>query len=186
MGEPKQLLRYAGKTLIEHIIAAAARSVCSPIVIVLGAHADRIEQEIEIPSSVQVVFNKDWQEGLSSSLRSGVQAVRRIDGDSEGIVTVLCDQPFVTSEVIDNIVQQFHTSGKLIVASQYSDVFGPPALFHSCLFDELLQISGDKGARSVVDRHSSEATSVQFPNGAVDVDTLDDYLALCPEAQARS
>jgi molybdenum cofactor cytidylyltransferase len=178
MGQPKQLLPFQNKTLLEHVIAAATDSLCHPIVLVLGAHSERIIETIHAPVRVHIEVNEQWQEGLASSLRAGVQALRRLDDGIDGIIISLADQPFVSATIFDALISEFQQSEKLIVACQYSGTGGPPALFHRSLFDELLQTTGDKGARRIVEKYADKVRTLEFAQGSVDLDTIEDYLAL--------
>jgi len=185
MGQPKQLLPFKNKKLIDHVIESATGSLCQPVVLVLGAHSERILQEVAVPEQVHTVNNQEWQEGLASSLRAGIAALQKLDDRLEGVIIALCDQPFVSSAIFDQLVREFQRSGKLIVTSQYSGTFGPPALFHRSLFDQLLEISGDKGARRILEKYAADLAAVEFARGAIDLDTLDDYLALNASEQSE-
>jgi molybdenum cofactor cytidylyltransferase len=178
MGQPKQLLPFQNKTLIEHVVSAATDSLCDPIVLVLGAYSERIIATIHVPARVHIEVNEQWQEGLASSLRAGVQALRRLDDCIDGMIVSLADQPFVSANIFDALISEFQQSAKLIVASRYSDAVGPPALFHRSLLDELLQTTGDKGARRIVEKYADQVRALEFSQGSVDLDTIDDYLAL--------
>jgi molybdenum cofactor cytidylyltransferase len=186
MGQPKQLLPFQNKTLIEHVIIAATDSLCHPVVLVLGAHSERIRETIHVPEQVHIVVNEEWQEGLASSLRAGVNALQGLDDRIEGMIVCLCDQPFVTANIFDALINEFQQSAQLIVASRYSDTLGPPALFHRSLFGELLHTSGDKGARRIVEKYADQVRSLEFAQGSVDLDTLDDYLALSAPGSSTS
>ncbi len=179
MGRPKQLLPYGGRTFLRNAAEMAVASVCRPIIVVLGAYADQLQSEIDgLP--VQPVVNERWTEGLGSSIRAGLEALERCDreGAAEALVLMLCDQPFVTPAVINDLVVAYRSSGKEIIASEYGGTLGVPALFGREYFPELAALSGPAGAKQVIAAHTSEVARVPFPQGTIDIDTPEDYLGL--------
>jgi hypothetical protein len=96
----------------------------------------------------------------------------------DGVVMMLCDQPFVTPELIDRLVERRRQTRKSIVATDYHRTYGVPALFASELFPELADLTGDYGARRIIQKHGYDAASVLFTDAAIDVDTPRDYNAL--------
>jgi molybdenum cofactor cytidylyltransferase len=96
----------------------------------------------------------------------------------DGVVMMLCDQPFVTPELIDRLVERRRQTRKSIVATDYHRTYGVPALFASELFPELAGLTGDYGARRIIQKHGYDAASVLFTDAAIDVDTPRDYNAL--------
>lgn len=177
MGVPKQLLQFGERSLISHGIEVAIASVCNPIIVVLGASSDRIKPEVEL-FDVQVVENPCWAEGMSSSIRTGIKALNAINPAVEAVVLMLCDQPFVTTQVIDLLVAVYQDTGEPITASEYAGILGVPALFSHVLFSELSALRGDAGARQVIKQHAQAVIGVPFPEGEIDLDTPQDYEAL--------
>jgi molybdenum cofactor cytidylyltransferase len=126
MGTPKQLLTYRGCTLIRHMAEVAIASVCQPIAIVLGANGERIKPEIsQLP--IQIVENKEWAEGMSSSIQVGLKALLAMNQNLAAVAIALCDQPFVSSQTLNQLVEAYHLTGKPIIASEYSGTLGVPA-----------------------------------------------------------
>jgi molybdenum cofactor cytidylyltransferase len=174
MGTPKQLLPYRERSLLRHAAEMALASVCQPIIVVLGAHAERLRQEVnDLP--VQVVENLRWAEGMSSSISTGVAALNAAPDKISAVVLALCDQPFVSAQVINEIVEAYHSTGKPVVASEYAGTLGVPTLFSRPLFSELMALRGGEGAKQVITKYGHEVFSVPFPEGAVDIDTPNDY-----------
>ena len=176
MGTPKQLLVYGGKTLIRRAVETALASVCDPVVVVLGANAEAVGNELELP--VLVTRNREWETGMSSSVRIGLEALVAADSSVDSVVMMLCDQPFVTPELIDQLVERRRQTHKSIVATDYHRTYGVPALFASELFPELADLTGDQGARRIIQKHAQRTASVLFTDAAIDVDTPRDYDAL--------
>jgi len=163
LGEPKQLVTLAGEMLLERAVRTAREAGCSPVVVVLGASAERIEQQCDL-SDAMVVVNDLWSEGMGSSIRIGMAEVR----DADGVVLMTCDQPSVTS---------FHLRALMdsggITASEYAGRRGVPAYFPKAAFAGLMELHGDMGARDLL----REAAAVGLPGGELDVDTAADVAA---------
>ena len=179
MGRPKQLLTYGGRTFLRNAAEMAVASVCRPILIVLGAYADQLQSEIDdLP--VQAVVNERWAEGLGSSIRAGMEALERCDreGAAEAVVLMLCDHPFVTAPVINDLVAAYRLSGKGIMASEYGGTMGVPALFGREYFAELAALHSAAGAKQIIAAHALDVVRVPFPQGTTDIDTPEDYLQL--------
>lgn len=174
MGKPKQLLEYKGRSLIQHTVEVAIASVCHPIIVVLGAYSDRIKLEIsDLP--VRAIENHQWQTGMGSSIRYGIQALMKISPSVEAAILLLCDQPFVSVQTIHQLESVYRSTNHSIVASTYQNTIGVPALFDSRLFLELTRLTQAEGAKKVIQRHLNSVATVEFPQGAIDIDTPDDY-----------
>jgi molybdenum cofactor cytidylyltransferase len=174
LGRPKQLLTYRGQTLLRHSLKTAITSQAKPVIVVLGANSEALKNEIK-NFNTHVVVNAGWQEGMASSIRSGMQAVTEINPAAEGIILMVCDQPFVTSDLLNELIATHRKTGKQIVACGYEDTFGPPVFFHHALFQDLLQLKGDVGARSILSQHTDMVEIIPFLQGTFDVDTEADY-----------
>jgi molybdenum cofactor cytidylyltransferase len=181
MGQPKQLLPFRGRTLVGNAIATALASTCRPIVVTIGACEDRMRRELQaLPVVVSV--NREWREGLSSTLRLSVRTLREAAGPAlAGAVFMLADQPLVTGADIDTLVAVHHRTGKDIVASEYADVQGAPMFISSRLFAEVAALRGHTGAKQLIERHVGGVAVVPLPGAAIDVDTPGDYETLTGE-----
>ncbi|MBA2735098.1 MAG: nucleotidyltransferase family protein [Acidobacteria bacterium] len=182
MGKPKQLLTFEGETLLSRAARTALETDCRPVIVVLGSHADDLQEEIAALDT-SIVVNQLWHEGMGSSIRCGLQALEATAPDgTEAVISMLCDQPFVTSKVIRRLGDAYRASRALLVASEYETdgekTFGVPALFSRALFPELRALNGAEGAKRIITRHAAEAASVAMPEASFDVDTPDDYRAL--------
>lgn len=177
LGQPKQLLTYQGKALIRHIADIAIHSQCQPVVVVLGAYAESIKPHLT-NLDVHIVYNQQWSTGMASSIGCGLNAIQAIAAEIEAIVLMLCDQPFVSLNLINQLVAGYQTTNCTIVASEYAGIFGVPAVFHKTLFSELALLQGDIGARKIIRQHYSSCFSIPFAEGVMDIDTLEDYQQL--------
>ncbi|MEY3564709.1 MAG: hypothetical protein RJA23_879 [Bacteroidota bacterium] len=172
LGRAKQLIEFQGKTLIQKAIDEANKSQADCLVVVLGANADLIQTGFE-PSSAAFIINSDWQQGMSSSMQAGLHFLMAKEAIDQ-VQLMLCDQPFVDASLLDQLIIAKETSGKGIVAAAYSNTLGVPALFDKRYFVELLQLTGSEGAKKVIFKHQVEVHALDFPLGAVDLDTEED------------
>ena len=179
MGRPKLLLTYGSRTLLRHAAETAAASICRPILVVLGAYANQLQGEIDdLP--VRSVINERWAEGMGSSIQVGVGILNTYDAadSTKALVLMLCDQPYVTAVVINDLVTAYHLNGKGIIASEYAGALGAPALFGREYFAELETLRGAAGAKHLIATHASDVMPMPFPNGMTDIDTPEDYRQL--------
>jgi molybdenum cofactor cytidylyltransferase len=173
MGQPKQLLRFRERTLLRRAVETAVASMCRPILVVIGAHAALVSLELQsLP--VLIAYNPEWASGLGSSLRLAIQTLGAIDG-IEGVVITLSDQPLVTADAVNKIVEAHYQTGKDIVASEYADTHGVPLFISKRFFGEIAALDGTEGAKRVIDRHLEEMTTVPLVEAAFDIDTSYEY-----------
>ena len=174
MGRPKLALPVDGVPMLRRVVDAAQRSRCRETVVVLGAHQEVYRPLLE-GAAVRLVENPQFAHGLSTSIRAGVAA---LSPESRAVVILLADQPRVTSQAIDRLIDTYTREGKRIVASSYGGVVGVPALFDAALFLELLTLEGDAGARSVIETYPQHGVAVALEDGWQDVDTPEDLARL--------
>ena len=177
MGTPKQLLCYQERTLLRHTIEVAIASVCRPIVVVLGANAQLIRSDIS-QLSIQIVENLQWNKGMSSSIEVGIQELKTSSPELDAVIVTLCDQPFISTEIINQLALTYHSTNQPIIACEYAETLGVPALFSDRLFSELMTLIGDEGAKQIIKKHSQEVFNISFPEGATDIDTPKEYADL--------
>jgi len=177
LGQPKQLLKYRENTLLQHALDAAEEASAMYKVLVLGADQELIQKRIEL-GSVYLTVNPDWEEGMSSSLNLALKHLLFKKPDLDQIVTVLSDQPFITSSLINALIETQASSGRGIVACRYEDTLGVPVLFDKKYFDEILDLCGSDGAKKLIYKYSGDRETVYFPEGKIDIDTMEDYKKL--------
>lgn len=174
LGSPKQLLVYSGATLLQHSVEVAQTADADPVVVILGANADLIKSEIK-NTKANAVVNPEWKEGMASTIRFGLQTLLKLNPEVDAVVMMVADQPFVTAELLNNLMEVHRKKQRSIVASKYGTTFGTPVLFAKRFFPELLELTGDVGAKSLVRKYMNEAAFVFFPEGEIDIDTVEDY-----------
>lgn len=179
LGQPKQLLTFKGKSLIRRAIDSAFESIADSYVLVLGAHFELIKKEV-LNTNIEVIINHDWEAGMASGMQKGLNFLD-IKFTPDHVILMLCDQPFVDSALLNNLVEKQSETGKGIIACQYGDTFGVPALFSKKYFSELNNLKGSEGAKKVIYAHQDDMEKIDFPNAAIDIDTLEDYEKLIKE-----
>jgi molybdenum cofactor cytidylyltransferase len=173
-GRSKQLAEFKGKTLLRRAAETLAGSACAPVVVVLGGNFEAAQTEID-DLELKVCINPEWQTGMSSSIRAGLRALSDIDGSLDGVIVALSDQPFIDKENIDSLIAEFQKTTIKMVAAEYDGVVGVPALFSRDMFDDLVRLQGDAGARYLL-RNSADVGSVKMQSAAFDVDRPDDLM----------
>ncbi|MGI8640369.1 MAG: nucleotidyltransferase family protein [Pyrinomonadaceae bacterium] len=173
-GSAKQLANFKGETLLRRIARESLASVCRPVVVVLGAEVNKSKNQVS-DLDVHIIENPDWREGMGSSIKTGLNKLLKINESINGVVLTVCDQPFVTGEAIDKLVETYRSTPALIIASAYQETLGVPALFSRQLFPRLTELKGSGGAKQIIKQFQSETMGVSFPAGAVDIDTPEDF-----------
>lgn len=179
LGHPKQLLPHLGRTLLRHAADVAVQAATGPVVVVLGAQADLLRGQVS-RLMLEVIVNRDWRTGIATSIQAGLGSLGR-DREPDAVILMTCDQPHVSAELLRRLVDRYADARPPAVACAYAGTLGTPALFDRSLFGELWLLSGDHGAKQVIERHQSGAVRVAFDNGAVDIDTAEDVARLGSE-----
>ena len=175
MGTAKQLLSYQGKTLLDRTIDTALKVFDRDhIILVLGADHNEIASKIE-NKNIQISINDDWQSGMASSIKVGLEALIKQFPDMEQCFISVCDQPYLTSDIFTEMFQLKENSNKEIIAARYSDTIGVPALFSKKYFEVLMELSGEQGAKKIILQNMEDVETFEFEKGAIDIDTKVDY-----------
>ncbi|MDP2719065.1 MAG: molybdenum cofactor cytidylyltransferase [Dehalococcoidia bacterium] len=173
MGKTKQLMVYNGRTLIERAVDVASESVAEETIVVTGHDARLVEKAIK-NKAVKIVKNRRYREGMGSSIRTGISSVA---SDADGVIIMLSDQPGLTPDVINTLVNTFKTKNGGIVVPVYLGTKGNPVLFDIKYREELLNLAGDTGARGVLQGHPADVTEVEISSHGIllDIDTEEDF-----------
>ena len=177
LGSPKQNLEFQGQTLLQHAVQAARHSGCAPVVVVLGAKTNELRAQLIFPE-ITVVENPEWEEGMGSSVRYGVQALLQAAPDLNNVLLMTCDQPFVSGQVLRQLVAEKAKNLKKIIASAYQDTIGTPVLFDKQFFPDLLHVQGAQGAKKLLFQYPEAVGTISFELGGFDIDTPADYQTL--------
>ena len=173
LGSPKQLLVLEGLTLIKKA-ALIALEVTSNVIIVTGAYSEKIEAELQgLP--VTIAKNEAFKEGIASSIREGLKTLVEKYREMEGVVFMVSDQPYLTTDIINQLINAANKSEKGIVASSYGNSLGIPALFKKTYLRELQELKGDMGAKKLIMEHMADVDAIPFPEGDIDIDTKEEW-----------
>lgn len=172
MGEPKQLLRLGGKTLLEQVLENVRAARVTDVVLVLGCAAETIVQQVSV-EGVNVVVNEAYQNGMGSSLHVGLSA---LDPMTDAALIVLADQPFVRPQTYHKIIEQYQQSDAQIVVPTYRGFRGNPVLLDRSVFSEVMALTGDIGCRAIFGDHPDGIAKVAVDDIGilVDIDDKDD------------
>lgn len=174
LGQSKQLLKIGNETLIARIVRIVKMSKVDVPVVVLGSEFERHFSALS-GSNIKTTYNSEWQEGIGSSIKAGLAFLLNGHPQVTSVIILTCDQVALSSEHLNAIIQRHKTTGASVVASSYHSTVGVPALFSKIHFPALQELHGSQGAKSLIQKYSSEVQSIAFEGGSVDIDTLEDY-----------
>jgi len=174
MGEPKQLLPWKDGTLLENAIKTAKGSNADDVCVILGANSRDIRAAI-LEEEIVVLDNPNWKNGLGSSISSGVTHLIESDTYYSGLLIMLCDQPFISSAYLNEIIRLFKENEKKIVATAYDNRAGVPAIFDVKHFQELKGLNDDYGAKKILEKYREGIVMVDAHGKELDLDTPEDY-----------
>jgi len=173
MGEPKLLLPFGGKTIIETVVNNAVQSKADGVLVVLGSSAEEIAGQIKnFPAKTSV--NPNFRQGMLSSIQWGFESMPE---GTRAVLVMLADQPMIPSSVIDRVIDAYRKTEKSIVLPVYNKRRGHPILIDMKHRDEVKQISPDTGLRALIHNHAEDILEVDVdaPGILRDIDTLEDY-----------
>lgn len=173
LGRSKQLLNLGGEALIHRTCKVALAASFDRVAVVTGAFHKSVEEAIA-DLNVHIVRNTEWESGMGSSLRYGIEAMK----DMDQVLVLLCDQYLITSFHLTQMFQSYIQSKQTVLAAEYEGRFGVPALFDQSVFSQLTQNNTDQGARKLIKSFYSDDKKVAFPlpEASFDIDTENDYL----------
>jgi CTP:molybdopterin cytidylyltransferase MocA len=170
LGQPKQLLMHGGETLLQRALRFVNDAAATPVFAVLGAQHERILQSVTMRDAIPVI-NERWEQGISTSIHAGLDALEEIAPNAAGALILICDQPRLTADHLCALMDAFAAQSEaVIVASAYAGVLGIPAVFPRSVFAHLRSLSGDKGARALLVKPPCRLIEVSFSGGEVDID----------------
>ena len=188
-GRHKLLLPLHDRPVLAHVLDAVLASQARPVVLILGYQAEQVRAHITsytAHADLNIIENTNYLQGMSTSMRLGIEALlfrlsygytKSSSRETDSALVILGDQPMISAQDIDTLIATYRTTGKRISAPTYEGKRGNPILFDASLFPELLEVTGDEGGRSVLERHRDEIATVEVGNplANIDVDTWDAY-----------
>jgi molybdenum cofactor cytidylyltransferase len=169
--EPKQLLRFNDDSLLRRAIKKSLE-LTENIYVVLGHRSELCQEDIS-DLKVKILYNDNYKKGMGSSISFGISNIQ----NSSNVLIMLCDQPLIPIDHYLNMIKKFNENNT-IVCSKYNKQYAVPSIFPRSSFSSLLQLSGDKGAKSILNESEVEFILLK-DEYAIDIDTPDDYKKLC-------
>lgn len=173
MQQPKMLLPFGDKRLLDILLDETWKLPSSVTYLVTGCHHQLIEEQIA--GNVKLVYNAQWPDGMASSIKKGLETVLLQQPEAKYLIIAVSDQPFLNVTLLQQLISEQKATGKGIVAAVYNDTKGTPVLFTEKYFDILPGLTGDMGAKTILKAFSDDVATVPFPEGAMDIDTPEDY-----------
>jgi molybdenum cofactor cytidylyltransferase len=175
MGRNKMLVELHGESLLRGAAHRALDGGLTPLCVVLGYESDRAREQLA-GLSCTIVINPDYDHGITSSLRAGVAS---LPPTVRATMVLLADMPFVTADMIRQMIARYQMTWPPLVISDYGGVNAPPMLYDRRLFDELTDRDAEGCGKRVVRAHRAHAAVLLWPESALaDIDVPDDYTRL--------
>ena len=174
MGKPKMLLPFTGKTLLQHSIDEIKKISDQKLLVITGCYHSLLKEQLQ---QQQILFfqNDHWQEGMASSIGAGMKYILQYFPDAVNVMILVCDQPFISAGLFQEMITKKAELAKGIIACKYNDTTGVPVLFDKKYFARLAILKGDVGAKKLVQQFVEDTAVIDFPEGAADIDTPEDY-----------
>ena len=176
MGSPKQLLKVEGVPLLRRAVATAISANPAHVIAVVGANEELLRPILD-GMEIEVAVNADWQTGMASSIRCGINQLMAVAPDCDGVLVMLADQPLITGQSLNKILKAREEYGAGIVAARYKGGLGTPAFFPREYFESLLKLDGSGGAKKLLEGLGDRVLALDLPEAAEDIDTPEDYAA---------
>ncbi len=173
LGQPKQLLKVRGKSLVGIAVENCLNSGIDRAIVVLGFNNEAVVEVLR-DYPVKTLVNQNWEKGMGHSLSFGLNHLTSLWPDIDGLLIQLCDQPFIPESHFVKLIHLFLKGEKSIIASLYKDTFGPPLICDKRYFPELEKLDGDKGAKSIFQKYKEELYLEPCPECAADIDKPED------------
>ena len=176
-GRPKQLLKLGDRCMLERVLDSALASRLAKIVLVLGHDYQKITAALKSNTDqprLQVVINRRYREGQSTSLQAGLSVVY---SEFQSVMFLLGDQPRLSSGIIDQLLEGFWGSQKYICVPVYRGIRGNPTIFSRAMYCHLMALKGDIGGRQIIQARPGRVLQVEVDDPLCfwDIDTPQDH-----------
>jgi molybdenum cofactor cytidylyltransferase len=175
MGSTKQLLRVGGSSLVARAADAALGAGAKPVAVVLGADSENVQAEVA-GRTILAAHNPEWRTGLASSIRVGITTLLAAAPELDAVIVTPCDQPALTAEILCRLTDLHVATGR-IAAARFGGRNGAPAVFGRDHFSALASLSGDEGARGLLNSDAGNVATIELAALGIDLDTPADYAA---------
>jgi len=177
LGQPKQLVSIKNKLLLQHAIDIGTSISPHTTAVILGANNEKIKPKVNFYSS-HIIINLKWNEGISSSIRSGINYFEKKHPSIENLLFLVCDQIYLSKTHLTKMIESHIKNGSKITCSSYKKEYGVPVIFNNQLFDSLKKLNGDYGAKNILKKNMKEIKAIPFIGGEYDIDTPEDYIQI--------
>jgi molybdenum cofactor cytidylyltransferase len=160
--------------LLRHTIETAESVSPGEIIVVTGSHDSEIRRVID-GGRAHWIFNRQWQKGMGGSIAAGAAA---INSRSEAVMILLCDQWRINQHDLENLIDAWQANKETIVTAYSDRQMMPPVIFPACYFSELRKLSGDTGARSLLQKQPGRVKAIPLGNASFDLDDPEQLAAL--------
>jgi molybdenum cofactor cytidylyltransferase len=174
MGRSKQLLEIEGEPLLCRCTKIALAVNTQNVIVILGAN-ENPHRDVICQFPVQIISNYYWKTGMGSSIKTGLNYLLQSGAELDAVIIMVCDQPELTVEHLQKLIQKFEEKKASIIASSYANASGVPVLFGRSFFSNLLLLADDHGAKKIIQQFPRQVDTVPFPKGSFDLDTEEDY-----------
>ncbi|MEL6110176.1 MAG: nucleotidyltransferase family protein [Planctomycetota bacterium] len=176
LGQPKQLLKLQGETLIRHAVGAAKQAGAESTFVVVGAFADQIERELRGVTQITILRNFEWLQGMGTSVACAAAGAIESEADCTALLLLVCDQPFVPHEHLRTLFDRVESLSRIAATAFPDGTLGIPACFPVRYLPMLAELSGARGAKSLI--RNEDAVAVTCLQADIDVDVPDDLKRL--------
>lgn len=173
LGQPKQLVKYNDETLIYRITNEAIAAGIGNVTVVTGFKSEEVLSEIK-NLKADFFYNKEWEEGIGSSIRNGLKHVLSQRPETNAIIITMVDQLFVDASHLQKLTNAYDPSRPMIIASAYSGTFGVPVLVDNFYFEMLKGLKGDEGGKKIFVNYLKNIVEIPFIQGSIDIDEQED------------
>lgn len=180
MSKPKQLLYYKGKSMINNLAQQISTLETDTTICITGYLKNEIEEELK-DYNFKFLHNSNYNQGMSSSLKTAVSHI--IDSEIDALLVTLSDQPLIPTTHYQNIIHASNDNSIEIVTTSFNKTYGAPTLFKKSLFQDLLKLNAQQGAKSIIKKHREKAIFLDCGEAMYDVDTDEDYMKLTKRAK---
>lgn len=172
LGRSKLLLTLPnGKPLVRHVFDRVQETKLEPIAVVLGKDSQRV-QSVLPNEQYRVIVNPNWESGMSTSIKAGIQFLAL---SCRAVLVVLGDQPFVSKELMEELIRTYLESGAQIVHPIVNGRQANPVLLDQDTFQAVFSLQGDEGARRILSQFSAQKVPWEDTRILLDIDTEEDY-----------
>jgi len=179
-GALKQLLEYNGQSLLKRIVTIASQALNNRVIVVHGPKATKCQREVSNLDVINIV-NSNWEKGFSTSLAISVES---LPTNCEAVLVLLCDQPLIENDHIEQLVTLWLENPEKIIASSYAETTGVPVIIPKQYFPDIFTLKGDEGAKTILARYSDNMEAIPVPEAEFDIDTKEDFTQLLKRKMA--